>query len=102
LIRDPDVIVALEDNPKNVEMIELFEDNNLYKVVKKGDFNQKKMNDKASCDGSENQSRLKTSPSTTFSVDSNNSNDILKAMKNNCISSKLFLKLSVNIIIKRT
>jgi hypothetical protein len=98
LIRDPDVIAALEDNPKNVETIELFEENNLYKVVKKGDFNEKKMSDKASCDGSENQSRLKTSPSITFSVDSNNSNDILKALKNNCISSKLFFKLSVRII----
>ena len=101
LIRDPDVIATLEDNPKNVETIELFEENNLYKVVKKGDFNEKKTNDKISSDGSDNQYGLMTSPSLTYSSDSNNNNDIIRPIMNNCFSYKLFLNLSVRINFKR-
>lgn len=97
LIRDPDVIAALEKHPKHAETIELFEENNLYKIVKKGDINDKKLSDKASCDSSEVHCGLKTSPSISFSVESNQSNEIAKFIKNKCITSKLLSRLSVSL-----
>jgi len=87
LINDPDVVTALENNSTNMESIELFDENNLYKF---------QVYDKSSNNGSDSHSALKTSPSICITGHSDTSiEELHRPSKNRCISTKIFQRLSL-------
>ena len=94
LISDPEVTAVLEKNTNQMEAIELFEENNLYKIVKKADLNEIRLGDKTSNDASDPQSGLKTSPSICITIESNNSNE-LRTIKQRSNPSKMFSRINV-------
>jgi len=91
---DPNVISVLENDKSHVETIELFDENNLYKIVKK---DSEKQTDKHSNNGSDySQSRLRTSSSICLTQDSCDSNEDRPRSKTKTISSKFISRLSMD------